>query len=848
MSVISQRGWRRGLVANTPDQDQPKGSLVRVSNLLYTRRGGLRTVDGSLIISLLSGSLQFGTGPWTELFLFQPVNVSRYYIGIKKDYTAHLGLPAGPVLVDAGAGGTLGAGTYGYTVTALDGAGGETQGSGGTITIVANHKITFSWTAKVNAISYNVYRTPANGAFPASSLLLTNVTTTSFTDDGSLALGTQALPGGDSTQQTKFYRVPATSYSDVNLLATFPADPFTPQDGTPGGTGGGGGTTNPASGAPPTPAGGNTGNTSPLPMIVQFANKAFLALGNGFAPQIFTDPSTVAAINNTFSATYPDWVAAQVYSVGDKIKPTVNNAGGFVFQCLQGGTAGAGPVTWPQTQNQTVTDPKLLWQNIGIGTTSPAPRGAAHAEVYAGALWVANTSPATTTDNLDGPSALRMSDINNPTSWNPLNTAFLDRDDGDQITGLKAMTIAESGIPPTGSLCAFKNFKTFQINGVFGSSNFSIQRAQTDLGCIAPRTIEFCPGFGIIRLTHLGFGLFDTTRDRIVSEDIRPYLFADPTITDIVSLDWNFAYLAKAAQTADPPMYCCATPLAFSNLPSSGFGSVGTALVAGASTFTNGVSYYFRFTKLTKVGTVVTETSVSKEFILVPGAGNQLQIVANGAIDPAAIRYRLYIGTVSGGYTNYFEFSTFPQTLTGPASFTGTGSIDNGIGGLTRLFCYDLVQKAWAIIDLPWAISVLRQVRPPGSEPITITGGFSDGSVRRIQAGDTTWDGTPVSWSFRPAEVLTGGGTGRVFYQRLAVKGIGDPSTITLIPSYDYVDDISQSPTNYTFGNGRFVSWLDLLQTALSAHVNVSGTGVVEIDALDWEAEKLSESVPPQFA
>jgi len=847
--VISQKKFTKGLVANAPDQSQPPGSVSRISNMIYTRRGGLRTCDGSLIISLLNGTLQSGTGPWTELFLFQPVNISRYYIGIKKDYTSHIAIPTLVSAVDAGAGGTLGAGTYGYGLTALDGAGGETTEAGPiNVVIAANHKVTFTWNSVTNAAGgYNVYRTTAGGII---SFFLTTVpgqASTSFTDDGSIALGTGVPPATNQTQQMLFYRIPATSYGAGNILATLPADPFIPQDGTPGGTGQGGGTTNPSSGNPPTPQGGNVGNTSPLPQIVQFANKGFLALGNGFAPQVFTDPSTVAAVTNTFSAIYPDWVAAQIFAVGDLIKPTVNNAGGFVFKCLQGGTAGAGPVTWPQTANTTITDPKLLWDNVGVGTASPAPRGAAHVEVYAGALWVANTSPTTTADNLDGPSALRMSDINNPTSWNPLNTAFLDRDDGDQVTGLKAMTIAESGIPPTGSLCAFKNFKTFQINGVFGSSNFSIQRAQTDLGCIASRTIEFCPGFGIIRLSHLGFALFDTTRDRIISEDIRPFLFADPSITDITTMDWNFSYLSKAAQTANPPMYCCATPLALGNIPTTGAGGIAFTFAAGASTFVINQLYFFRVTKFTVVGGVTQETALSQEVNFVLNALT-LTVSATGTLDPAAVKYRVYIGTQSGGYTSFAEFTTLPQTFTGPGSFPTSGSIINGIGGLTRLFCYDLVQKAWAVIDLPYAISTLKQVRPLGSQPLTIVGGFSDGAVRRIQSGDATWDGTPVSWSVRPAELMSGGGSGRVFYARVTLKGVGNPSTITITPSYDYADDIVQQPTNYTLGASRFESWLDLLQTALTAHVNIAGTGPVELDSADWEVEPLPEGAPVQFA
>jgi hypothetical protein len=798
---ITQKNFKRGLVANTPEQAQPPDSLVRVSNLVYTRRGGLRTCDGSQIITALNGSIQTGSGPFTELFLFQPQNVSRYYIGIKKDYATHLGVPV-PVASDAGAGGTLLAGTYRYKVTTLDGAGGETTASAETsVTIVANHLIGVTWPAIPNAGNggYKIYRTAVNGAINTETLLATVGTgNTTYQDNGSVSPdGVTTPPTTDTTQVTQFYKLPGTSYGAANILSTFPADPFVPNDGTPGGIGGGGGTTNPSSGGPPTPAGGNTGNTSPLPMIQQFANKAILALGNGFAPQLYADttqpdwtlntqknagdvikpllnnagsfyyiaktggttggaePSPfnqtiggttsdgtvtwqnignppVVALFNTFTSIYPDWNANVTVNQGDLIRPTANNAGGFVFQAQQTGTTGAAAPTFPQTNGQIVAEANhnVSWKNIGIGNTSPAPRGAAHIEVYAGALWVTNTSPTTTTDQLDGPSALRMSDINNPLSWNPLNTAFIDRDDGDQTTGLKSMTIAESGIPPTGSLVVFKNFKTFQINGVFGSSSFSIQRAQTDLGCVASRTIEFCPGFGIIRLAHLGFALFDTTRDHVISEQIRPFLFDDPNIPDINAIDWNFAYLAKAAQTADPPMYVCAIPVALTNLPTGGSNASFTFTNNIGGSWVTGFTYYFRIYAQTATGF----TQISQELAL-QVIGVFFPLGALGVFTPpvtpipGVISYRVFLGFQSGIYTEFKDCSATAQTFftdSTSGSWPGSGTPDIGIGGLTRLFCYDLVQKAWTIIDLPFSISVLRQVRPPGSEPITITGGRRD--------------------------------------------------------------------------------------------------------------------------
>src|SRR5262245_44383270 len=175
-SNVSQRNFLKGLSAAESLWAQPKNTLPRLSNLLLTNRGALRVCDGSLFISERNGTLQTADGPWTEIFLFQPVNVNRYYIGIKKDFSTHLGAPTGPNSVDAGAGGTLGAGTYHYLVTTLDGAGGESVASNETtVAIAANHKITTTWVAVTNSISYNVYRSAAGGPL-GSETLQTNVT------------------------------------------------------------------------------------------------------------------------------------------------------------------------------------------------------------------------------------------------------------------------------------------------------------------------------------------------------------------------------------------------------------------------------------------------------------------------------------------------------------------------------------------------------------------------------------------------------------------------------------------------------------------------------------------------
>jgi hypothetical protein len=311
------------------------------------------------------------------------------------------------------------------------------------------------------------------------------------------------------------------------------------------------------------------------------------------------------------------WAPKVAYSAQSAIIPTAANVNGFYFVATAGGTSGAteptwpstigntvsdGTVTWtcagstlyfytatqggtsanstqkglfgtivpttvpafPQTIGATLTDGSVIWTNSGlVSSSAPPPPGAGHIEVYAGSLWALNTSPTNTANGLDGPCALRMSNTNNPNAWNPVNQAFLDKDDGAEGMGMGKFTITAQGIPPQGSLIAFKYRVPYQIIGVFGASNFAIQPVSSDMGCLAPRSITFVPGYGLMRYSHLGIAVFNGFRDEVISEQIRPYLFPvnDFDSRDIVVADANYLPLSWAAQTANPPMYAFAMPI-----------------------------------------------------------------------------------------------------------------------------------------------------------------------------------------------------------------------------------------------------------------------------------------------
>jgi uncharacterized membrane protein YgcG len=851
MAIVSQKRFLRGLNASVDVFSQPSGIVARVSNLIYQIRGALKTCDGSFILAKFNGVIQVAGSIWTEIFMFQPVGTDRYYVGICKDPTTQLGIVAGLTAVDGGAGGILPAATYYYVVTALDGAGGETVISAeANFVSPGGRNINLAWTAKVNATGYRLYRSTAPGA----EVLVNSGTISSnaFVDGGS-TVGTTTPPLHDTTQQCLFIKIVNPSYTAADILHTFPADNIpAPGDGgdgdggggggggDAGGGGGGGGGTPPGggggsgTGSGTTPAGGVSGNISPLPQLLQFVNKVILALGNGY-PLYQFDGAATTAITNTFNALYPDWQAATAFAAGDTIKDSVS---GYLFKATQGGITAAGRPAFPATLNATVSDNAIIWQNVGLYTGAPAPPGAAHAVVYAGSLWVFNTKPTAT--DIDGPSAIRMSDINNPNSWNPLNAAHLSKDDGSQGMGLALFTIAEQGIAPTGSLVAFKEFATFQIVGVFGSQNFSIQQAKTDLGCIAPRSIQFIPGYGIARLTHLGVAIFNGVGDQIISEEIRPYLF-DNVDDDIDSMDWNFAYFVKASQTAVPPMYVMAIATQLPNLGVLAFHKVGSF---PASSLPNGV-YSFRAYGIDADG---MEKSISYEYQFTWDGVTTLNTLRVGlpALPAGIVKWRVYFGLGSGLENQYVETTTTFVDISGPGT---AGAPSRGVGGLTRLMCYDLVLKCWAIIDLPYAITVLRQFRYTGGIPVTVVGGMIDGTLRRIQAGDADWDGEAISWSFRTPEVYGEGGTQRVHYRRVVIRGVAeDPSTVMITPQYDGTDDVEIIPRTYQSGQNLFRADAELHIDAESANVTIEGTGRVEIDSVDWEVEPKPVGTPPIFS
>lgn len=203
---------------------------------------------------------------------------------------------------------------------------------------------------------------------------------------------------------------------------------------------------------------------------------------------------------------------------------------------------------------------------ITAGGGQTVPPGAKHLAFHLGNLWVWNTNPTTTT--LDGPSSLRMSDPDDFNSWPNIAQTFISKDDGEVGMGLASFTIAETGISPTQTLIAFKNRSTYQVTGVLGLDLsgiplFSVQKVKSDMGCIAPRTIQFVSGYGLIRLTHKGFALFDGVNDKLISEEVRPFIFGHTGVsgTNVTPINFDTVDLSYAGQSSNPPLYIAACPV-----------------------------------------------------------------------------------------------------------------------------------------------------------------------------------------------------------------------------------------------------------------------------------------------
>jgi hypothetical protein len=549
-------------------------------------------------------------------------------------------------------------------------------------------------------------------------------------------------------------------------------------------------------------------------------------------------PGALTPLQNNYSGEYTDWEASVTFQEGAIIVDSVTNG---MFQATITGVTGATRPDFNNTvgaQTPEISPGTEVWLCTAVSATGTPLRGAACAIVYSGSLWLANTYPTTTSDLLDGPCCIKMSQANNPSAWDPSNTAFLNQDDGDQITCMASYTIAESGIPPEGSLIIFKNFSTFQITGVFGATNFAIQQAQTDMGSIAGKSVQFISGYGVMRLSHLGFAYFMGVRDMLVSEPVRPYLFGGQP--DILPVDWNWAWNSKGAQAANPPMYVCACPIV-------------TPLLSGVTITSLGHewSLFVRVVQLVEdsAGNWV-EVACTPETQVYYDEEPEVQV--NTPIGVEGVKYRVFVGFLAGGENLYFEASSFLNsvlTIVGGTYTAVPGFSSFSNGGLTRVFCYDLIQKSWAVIDVPFPISGLRQIRTPGAVPVTVAAGAEDGELRRMFGGDLDWDtGEAVTWNLTLGEVFQEGASAKMFYRRVVLRGSGNlGGAVNLTVNISGQNMTTQTLTPHLLGGNQWELRADVMADGENANLNLSGSGNVSqlaIESLDWYVKPKSQGAP----
>ena len=323
--------------------------------------------------------------------------------------------------------------------------------------------------------------------------------------------------------------------------------------------------------------GGPYPSAGPTLGAVQFSNSMVFALGLNVLPQLY-DPiqsPTIQGIANTFQAStnYPPWLTATVYGRGDKvIAAPAGSATSYIWVAQNAGTSGGPTPAWTGTVGDKVHDNNIVWLNKGAASAE-GPPGAAFVFNHLNSLWVWGTAPTYTNNGpnagLDGPDSLRMSDSGNPTSFDPSNQSFIGQGDGQAAAGGGVWTQLEVGIPATAQLILFKTKSTYSVVGAFPS--VTIQEIPDGVGCVAPNTVQFIPGIGLMRLSLFGPAVFNGTRDQPISIPIRFVRFysASRALTwrpmRLSPVDWNYIANSVSAQTVNPPGYLMLVPTVGSN-------------------------------------------------------------------------------------------------------------------------------------------------------------------------------------------------------------------------------------------------------------------------------------------
>jgi len=512
--------------------------------------------------------------------------------------------------------------------------------------------------------------------------------------------------------------------------------------------------------------------------------------------------------------------------------------------------------------------------------------GAAHGVFHGGYCYLWNTYSYKNQN--DGPNVLRacalstsgLPDLSNfPTTF----IASVDADDGQQGRGCISFTSSEQGIAPTPILVLFKDYKTFQVSGKFGDGSLSITRAQTDMGCIAPRSLQFVPGFGIIRLSHFGVTLFDGVKDEVISEEIRPYLFQ--TEPDISPINWAAASFIVSVVTVNPPMYVMAVPVVGTGDPLLPFPYLSRLLcydlVLKAWTVVDLPKVAGRRGVPRDLVHRDVEAAEHPAFTVFGDApiqtGGPTAWTLTGSNAGGALATGSYVVILTAtGMPGYALGESGPTTaksvfVTGPtASFTVSGvTLPAGATGYRIYVAY--------FLDVTSDNKEDRYVAVAGSGSFTVTNitigggqGFvaapivpsGDGGLRRWLGGDQTWDNraTAINWSTRLPEVFGKSPDSRVFFRRTALRVRISNVKVTAVVNVGGVQLSKSSSLVYVplvpgalYGTALYgfavygdaypdlVKFYDVGITGASANVAYSGSGYVELMSNSWHVVQRPE-------
>jgi hypothetical protein len=129
-------------------------------------------------------------------------------------------------------------------------------------------------------------------------------------------------------------------------------------------------------------------------IMTEAYNRVLVAYSNLQTP---TAPANVYGLSSKYLDPYGQlplgapWESGTLYLVGNYVSPTVAGGNGHVYRCIVGGVSGGGEPTWPLTENGTVTDGQVTWEELTpvLANRLPAPSSPSLTRVASGGTFAA---------------------------------------------------------------------------------------------------------------------------------------------------------------------------------------------------------------------------------------------------------------------------------------------------------------------------------------------------------------------------------------------------------------------------------------------------------------------------